>query len=86
MRRKFDVLEIFNLNWWYQLWHGWDDYYPAEVTVSKMTTYLPKQEPVRLLSEVIREQEKHNTLEDKHSRDLKKILKLQYSYSIGQEG
>src|SRR5687768_665064 len=35
MRKKFDMLELFNANWWYQLWHGIDEYYPAEVYPTK---------------------------------------------------
>src|SRR5688572_10128772 len=41
MRRKFDVLEIFNLNWWMSLWHG-DEYYPADVIVARSDDLFPE--------------------------------------------
>src|SRR5687768_18619707 len=46
MRRKFDMLEIFNLYWWREFIHylknGVDDYYPGEVIVAKNDDLFPE--------------------------------------------
>jgi hypothetical protein len=41
MTRKFDMLDLFNLNWWHQLW--WNDkIYPADVFVTKNDDLFPE--------------------------------------------